>query len=247
MPWAEDAWNILMFSNVVKSDNIVQAKHEPYEYGDIILWLVAMYDLYFEYKVAGEYESIDEADIINYIDRILEAENFIGSYLKDKIFEELNNQLVGGICNQCEFYDIKTNNFVFRNDNTGTSIIYDVYSSEIQRRRKIVENIICKYFSNNIILISEFMEGTHWCKFYLNNEKKGQEISEKYEKILKHIQESKVVRYKVGNSEHEYTDEEEVNNDMEYELEELENEMEEYKSDAQTESVYGWISNGMSL
>jgi hypothetical protein len=55
MAWAEDAWNIIMFNDVVKSDKIVQIKHDDYEYGDIILWLVAMYDLYYEYKVAADY------------------------------------------------------------------------------------------------------------------------------------------------------------------------------------------------
>ena len=34
---------------------------------------------------------------------------------------------------------------------------------------------------------------------------------------------------------------------MDDELEEIENETERYKSDAQVEEVYDWISNGLSL
>ena len=176
MPWAEDAWNILMFNNIVKSDDSVQTKREQCEYGDIILWLVAMYDLYFEYKAAGDYESIDDADILEYIYSLDDAEKYIGIYLKDAIYEELNNQLVEGKCNQCEFYNIETSTFQFINDDTGTSIAHDVYNKEIERRREIVENIIWEYFSKDNISISKFMEGTHWCENYLDNKKKEKKL-----------------------------------------------------------------------
>lgn len=65
MPWAEDVWNILMFSAVVNSKFVVNTKLEPYEIGDIILWIAAMYDLYFEYKVVADYEYIDNYEYVD--------------------------------------------------------------------------------------------------------------------------------------------------------------------------------------
>lgn len=248
MPWAEDTWNILLFNKSVKSNHTVQTEYELFEYGDIILWLVAMYDLYFEYKAAADYESIDdEVNIMEFVYYLDNAEKYIGLYLKDEIYEELNEQLLEGNCDQCEFYDIETNNFEFINDYTGTSIAYDVCRKEIENRRTIVEGAIRAYFNGNIILISEFMEGTHWCKNYFDNENKTKQITDKFEKILKCVNEGKIIKYNIGDSEWYYTNEDEVNDDMENELEALKKEIEGYRSDAQTDGVYNWISNGMSL
>lgn len=243
MAWAEDAWNIIMFNDVVKSDKIVQIKHDDYEYGDINLWLVAMYDLYYEYKVAADYESIDGADLIEYIYNVDNAEHYISTYLNNKIYEELNEQLLNGKAPRCEFYDVESGNFVFSED----SIAFEVLRREIEKRREIIKRRILKYFNYKTIVISEFMEGTHWCENYFNIEAKRKRIIEKYDKILEKVREGNVVRYCIGDSEFEYIDEDEVERDMEAELEELEDECNKFKSDAQQSRVYEWIDNGMNL
>jgi hypothetical protein len=245
--WAEDAWNIVMFNDVVISNKTAQAKHDDYEYGDIIIWLVSMYDLYYEYKVVADYESINGADLREYIYYVDNAEHYISTYLNNEIYEELNERLLNGEAPMCEFYDVKSDNFVFSED----SIAFEVFRREVKKRREIITSRILQFFNYKTVAISEFMEGTHWYENYFNNyfniEVKRKRIIEKYDKILEKVREGNVVIYYIGDREFEYIDEDEVESDMEAELEELENECNKFKSDAQTIRVYGWIDNGMNF
>ena len=56
LPWAEDMWNILMFSAVVNSDHVAPSNLTDYDYGDILVWLLSIQDLLYDYKVCLEHE-----------------------------------------------------------------------------------------------------------------------------------------------------------------------------------------------
>lgn len=247
MPWAEDAWNILMFNDAVRSDNIVSAKHNDYECGDIILWLVALNDIYFKYKVAADYEPIDESDLLEYMSRLNSYEKYIGSYLKKGIFQEFNKTLVEGKILEDELNNIKSSKFEFINDITGTSIEFEVLYREIENRKELFKQIMWNYFEKNDILISFFMQGQHWCDNYFDLDKKIKKIEEKYDKILSEIKKGKVIKYYIGNKTFKYKDAEDVEYDRKSELEELEQEYNSKMSDAQNIGVYSWIGNGMVL
>jgi hypothetical protein len=57
-PWAEDMWNILMFDSVVDSSVVAPSGLCDEDIGDILLWLLAMQDLLYDYKVCITHESI---------------------------------------------------------------------------------------------------------------------------------------------------------------------------------------------
>jgi hypothetical protein len=240
--WAEDAWNILMFSGVIRTDNIIGAKCTDFEYGDIILWLVAMYEIYYSYKVAADYESIHGPTLLEHIYDVHNAEKYIGTYLNDKIYQELNDRMIEGSVPEIEFYDIESGNFVFSED----SIAFEVYIREIQERCEIIKRKTLEYFDYNDMLI-EFMGGIHWVENYFDMDLKKDKIVNKFEKILGKIREGHIVKYYIGEREFEYENEDEVNEDMEEELNELEHECNGFTSDAQQGQVYAWIDNGMEL
>jgi hypothetical protein len=246
MPWAEDAWNIVMFNDIVKSDNINPASCSDCDEGDMIIWLAALYDIYHEYKIAADYE-YDERSPMEHIERIYNVKNYISSFLKVEVYKELNRQLLEGSCSEQEFYDVSEDAFVFEDYYDEPSIAYEVFYKEVKKRREMIYKIFYKYFRRNTVLISRFMEGTHWCDNYLMEAEKRQAIEDKYDKILEQINKGKVVVFVDENSEYEYEDEDSVCKDMEYELEEFENEILKYKSNAQTGRVYDWISKGMSF
>lgn len=244
MAWAEDAWNIIFFNNVIRSENIIKSKKSDYEKGDILLWLVAMYDIYIKYKISIDYEpNWEDADFVEYISHEDNAEKYISMYLKNEIYEELNEQLINGSTIDCEFYNTNTNVFNLCRD----SISFEVYSRKVEKRAAIIKKKIYQYFDDKIYEIVFFMKGTHWAENYFDYSIKENKIIDKYEKIEKAIEEGYKVKCYVGNSEYTYVNADEVNEDREEELEDLEREYNSYITDGENLRVYDFINNGMDF
>lgn len=243
MAWAEDAWNILMFGDIVRSEHLIGAKHSDFEYGDVILWLVAMNNIYCSYKIVADYESSDVTDILESIYYVNNAEKFISTYLNKEVYQSLNQQLLEGKAPKCEFYNIDNGIFVFEEG----SIALEEYTKEIERRVHIVKEKIYGYFNSDTILISDFMEGGHWVDNYFDLQLKQREIELKFKEIMDKVSEGYIVECSIDGIEYEYNDEDEVERDMEEALEELDKECNNFKSYAQQGPVYDWIGNYMTL
>ncbi|MCM1988818.1 hypothetical protein [Oceanirhabdus seepicola] len=247
--WAEDAWNIFMHQGVVISDKITKTDHDNYEYGDILLWLIAMYDLCFEFKYVIDHAYYDESELIDQIYSIDEGEKYIGTYLMDEIYEELNERLIEGNTPECEFYDKKSQSFNLGSDSYSgdTSIAYDVCVREVEYRRKIFKNQIINYFNNDAREIYKFMIGEHWVKYYFNMEEKRENIENKYDKIIKVISEGKIAKYSIGTERFfEVSDEHEAEEDRERELEELEEKYNANIAYVETCAGINWVVDEMS-
>lgn len=246
MPWAEDMWNILMFDDVVISKNIATADFGSYENGDIILWLAAMCDFLYDYKIVIYLErNYNRLPLIEHAYNIDNAQDYIYGYLKaeaeDKIHKAITNeQMSGDYCD--EDYDLLYDDFY-------EEIFKEIYNEEVIRRREIVKNRIYDHFNNDSFLIMQFMVGIHWYDNYLNvdnyAENERNKILNKYERILKLIRDGKLVRYIDEKTNYLYEEEFEVESDMDEELRELERYHNGFKSDIEPLAVYSWVENGM--
>lgn len=245
--WAEDMWNILMFNDVVNSKNIVSTEHNDFENGDILLWLMSMNKLFFEYKVVVglEYEFDREP-----VDECTYTINNASFYLEKYLYNDVKKRIDEEILNN----DIPKNYIYNENNQTIDDYYYelifdDVLFDEVIKREKIVKNKIYSYFNNDCELITYFMQGYHYYDNYLNvnnyieNEK--DKIVNKYKKILKLIRNGNIVKYINEGIDYLYEEEYEVEADMENELMELEQYYNSFISDVDSYEVYNWICCGM--
>lgn len=168
-----------MFESVIDSTNIIKAELTHYKIGNVILWLMAMYDVYHDYKICIEFESKWRIGILEYLYNMDNWEAYISKYLYNLIYEELNLEIVEYELNEVEFYNIENDNFNFDYD----LVAYKVLENEIRIRRNLVVEKIRKYFSSGYDIL-EFVSGEHCSEHYYRLEKKIQKLEQKYEKQI---------------------------------------------------------------
>jgi len=54
--WAKDAWNLLIVEKPVPEQNIIPKELTDFEEVDNLLWLIALYDLFYDYQVKIDHE-----------------------------------------------------------------------------------------------------------------------------------------------------------------------------------------------
>lgn len=244
--WTQDAWNIIMFNDIVKTNNIVKNEQSDYQKGDMLLWIQALYNLYYEYKVNSDLEYNDDTSRYRIFDED-NVDKYMGCYLKDEIIEELNEALMSSNAPKFEIYDSSVNNFVFEEG----SIPLDVFISESENRNKLINKRIRAYFEDNKHLIFKFFSGNHWVENYSVFNEKRQKIDEKFNKITEKIKAGFSVEDSGDGYVFFYQDQYDVDKKWEEELEELDDEQNCYVNDLidfyAASDVYLWIDQGMPI
>lgn len=240
--WAEDMWNVLMFNDVVKYENLFKPSYGKRERGDIILWLIAMYNLYYEFKVASGLCKLINYDYFDGVYFIEDSMKAIGEYLSESIMKEVNNKIAKGRILKYEVFDMENQCFNFEPG----AIAYNLCIKEVSERRKIITDALNKY-CNGPMEILRFMEGVHWCENYFNYKEREEEILSWYEDIKAHIKRGLSVTYRRGDNQFEYVEEEDTIDDMEGELKALRCEMNESILEGNEINRLMWLDNDMKF
>jgi hypothetical protein len=255
--WAEDAWNLLMFEKPVTEQNTIPKELTEFEEVDTLLWLIALYDLFYDYQVKIDHESgysqyerltdsgyevieVSPKDFDYFFSSIDNWEHKVAEFLKVKIYEYLLNE------------DFSLDKYHFNSTNKSKEknhieqdltyhFIYTVLIAEIESRRSVVVEKITDIFNKNSSLILSFMAGYHYVDHYSN-----------YKLIVKQIENSKQERLDEDPELEEY----EVDEEIEDEIKNLIDEYPVSINDIQgyfdgdfdpwdVSEVYEWIDSGM--
>lgn len=261
--WIRDAWNLLMFEKPIIETNIISSNLENYSKADILLWLLAMYDLFYDYQITlehqegyGEFEQTtadgytmiaynakDLSETLQGIDQWKELiSTFFQRYIRDAL-DEVPAIIYGDWdiedCNEDE--ERVEEKFPYYRGVVG--FISQILNDEIASRRSIITKKISSYFSHNTTKIMSFMAGYHFLENYTDYKKRLSELEDNKRKLL--------------NSKDDSTDVDEV----EWEHEEnIKNLVAEYRAVSIDEidkyfygendvfdvmETYEWIENGM--
>lgn len=242
MSWAEDMWNILMFNAVVKLENLYKPSYNQMERGDIILWLMAMYNFYYEFKVASGLCKLINYDYFDGVYFIEDSMIAIGEFLSEEIKREVNDKISRGISFKHEIFDLENQCFNFEPG----AIAYNLCVKEISERREVIISAI-NMCCNEPMDILKFMDGNHWCENYFNYNEKEDEIISCYKEIKARIKRGVSVTHSIGQAKVEYVDEEDANEYMEKEIEELKLEMKKFILSGDEANRLMWLDNGMKL
>lgn len=242
LSWAEDMWNVLMFKDVVKLENLYKPSYNQRERGDIILWLMAMYNFYYEFKVASGLCKLINYDYFDGVYFIADSMIAIGEFLSEEIKREVNDKISRGISFKHEIFDLENQCFNFEPG----AIAYKLCVKKISERREVIISAINMY-CNEPMDILKFMEGTHWCENYFNYKKRKDEIISCYQEIKTQIKRGVSVTHSIGQAKVEYVDEEDANEYMEKEIEELKLAMKKFILVGDETNRLMWLDNGMKL
>lgn len=247
LPWAEDMWNILMFNDIVISKNMIGSKLDDYDKGDIILWLLAMDRLYFDFKV--RLTLAFETGRESLLERTWHIDN-ADEYKAETLHNDIINRLKYATHDididkddHCEInlLDVDPDEYKYEFE--------DALFEEVKRRKEVVIKSIYSYFENDFLKITEFMQGIHWYENYLNiNDFIGKEeerIRDKFENYFLIINEGKVINYKDGEIDCLFEDEHDVEYQMEIELGRLIDLYRKNVYDENSNWIYSWVSGGM--
>lgn len=241
LAWAEDMWNILMFNRNVDSSCIVCNKLDNSEYADGVLWLIAMYDIYFDYKVVNRYESYYDKDPMQWLLDIDDQGKYLTNYYSAFMDEEyeihsLKEENKGFIVEDSECMDTDYIELVHYRD-----IIYD----EIKNRKDFIILKIYDHFKHNYIKILEFMQGYHYLKYYFKYQQKETSINSKYENLIKKYSEGYIIYYE-GSESNYFNNLDEIYEEMDYEIESLRDKGNKYIFDVEESDSYSFICNGFN-
>lgn len=189
---AQDLWNILMFSSVVKEQNIIKRELTDYQKGDVIIWLLTICKFIFDFKCIIElkepyfdhdvgmcgFGTYRKIDLFGELEEVIEEwDIYLSCYIKNEVYTELNNLLLNGDAPNQEFYNVNNNCFSYKGEEY--EVIYNserevekdsiakiVVLKEIYLRRIYLVNTIFKFFNYDTIEIEQLLKCYHWVEEY---------------------------------------------------------------------------------
>lgn len=206
--WLEDAWNIVIFDNVVKDRALEENKDLTYkECGDILIWIVSFYGVYSDFDNILAEESKEHKNYKKFFEFLDEWQVFLSNYLEQKIYERVNNHILNKELS-CEFplYDLELKCFNFDcKEQRNCSLPYEVLMEEILIKKKFIKRKLYNYFymeskkynfeiTTNEMLM-QFMFSFHWLVNYtdfddeyfvkiVNSDNNSEEYMKQYYKEL---------------------------------------------------------------
>lgn len=273
--WAEDAWNLLMFKAVVKEKNIVPRQLDEEELGDVYIWLMALYHLYYDFLCLCGYDTVyfdhdvgvsgygtyRSCSVIEQLDHFDDGRQHASLYLWNDIMETVNELAVEGKLPRQKIYDIEEKCFLFEGDqyempynsereNEPDSVAKKVLLKEIYRRRRQFERQVSRYFGDDVPRLARFLSGQHWIDEYSDYLIKKRLLEESAAHKVATIR-SALSDADCGftlDVDSEYEDEEDVRRELEEALRDLEDEYDvaELVGNSYYQDLHDWIACGMN-
>lgn len=268
--WIRDAWNLIMFERPIIETNSEQSPLTINDKSDILLWLISLYDLFYDYQVliedqegVGEYEAsvpggyqmkdYNAKNLGGKIQSIDNWEELISEFFKEVVHRKLlvsqNLFLDQDSCiSDYETIPEQTNCFENLLDYTIDSLL----SEEIRKRREECRKEIYRYFSNNEVEILFFMAGYHARDHYTVYKQRLNEI-ETWEAEARELFETQMENEEdpdldESDIEWEYNQKiEELNDEFPVSIRDLDMKVSEFNFDyfAEIGPIYDWISRRM--
>lgn len=202
--WVQDAWNILMFNQLIIEINIAKTHLNDYEKADVILWVTALYDLYYDYQVnIGDKAAYREYErstrngylVVGYngkdLLRVLFDSGFFNECLLFFLSRYINNKLVNGveIVLFKEWSIEKESREAIKDKpiygDITSFFIEEIITEEIDKRRAIFKNILYSYCNNDYDKVTLFMSGYHYLKHYTDFESTVYKLANKRNELLR--------------------------------------------------------------
>lgn len=133
------------------------------------MWLLAMQDLFYDYKICIDHESSDRPQIIEYMNDF-DSENCIRGYIQNSFREWINNS------------DYNFGDASILGQELGFSIEDiedDILELHVDLRRDCIIRAIRKHFKGTLEIM-RFMAGYHYCDHYSQLNEKLLEIKGEY-------------------------------------------------------------------
>jgi hypothetical protein len=162
--WAENAWGLIIHKNCKMNINICDYILNKRTKGNIILWLLSLYDIFFDYQVLIEHENIEPSyeagqdmqythkDLIKIV-KDLKYEDLVFLYLQSCDISSKTEPV------KCSKKNTSINYLKSKSTNIVHLIQTSLFYEEIERRRNQIIKAIYKVFNNQPLKILYFMAG----------------------------------------------------------------------------------------